>query len=862
MQTLAEKYQEVFGTVPDPYAGGPTIGNAGQLSAEEIQRADSQGLVAPNVDPINVVAGFGAGALTSGLGTALGMIPGMMASEPIVGTALDAIEDYTGNNPILNTVAGVALPMMAGKYFEPHVNRFASSGAEVGKRALGNDIGMFLGPNAGGADLAKLAEAKQMMQLGLDEKAVWQNTGWFRGDDGKWRFETSDQQLKVTGPKEHFDKMQARSQERMDAAAEGLKNGEITPHEYFLAEKEWKKYLGDAPQFEETSVGDAIDHPTLFDNYPDLAHKPLTFADLGPDVGGTNSSTGVSLNSKLNAPGQLDDIAAHELQHSVQMDEGFAPGGSPDQFKFTDKLSNEWNLRKELLDLSSEKGITPKEAAEFYKGMDEHADMKSYADEIERGLFSPEEITNNAAHYDKLKGDPLDTYHRLHGEAEARMTQKRMDYSPEQRAEMFPYDDLDVPREELLMQGMMGPSESGPQQMMESRLSPENREMMAEPQGGYHLRKNPARPEGITPTPMGAQNTYSNKDVGARIDASVEGNEYSPRAYFYNTQTQPESTVASLNPKTYGVEMPENILDLGKGVPKGLADSQNEYLKSSEGGWGVTDGSVGNAFDNALKEMGFRGLSDPKKGISYSFDNLPATPEMTFNAGISNVVESKGMLPETLSGVKEVQNTEFPKFAKQIEQVFKKSYPELKIKGLSPSLANFPSETSGDIEHSITMQFSGPPDAAMAALSEIGTMNHQRMVFAMGDESLKKSLPDAIEGIRLTGEFEDGLSLDDIQSLLKNLNVSEYNIVDKGAGRFGVDIFDSKSTDFSSLKDKLRFPKQEKVYSAMAGSFGSTHEKIGPSFDDYSQNIRKYHGETKGKSIFDQRAAEGIEWAR
>jgi len=42
-----------------------------------------------------------------------------------------------------------------------------------------------------------------------------------------------------------------------------------------------------------------------------------------------------------------------------------------------------------------------------------------------------------------------DVYQRNLGEAEARLTQKRLDYTPEQRQAIFPYDDLDVPRGEL-----------------------------------------------------------------------------------------------------------------------------------------------------------------------------------------------------------------------------------------------------------------------------------------------------------------------------------------------------------------------------------------------------------------------------
>ena len=50
---------------------------------------------------------------------------------------------------------------------------------------------------------------------------------------------------------------------------------------------------------------------------------------------------------------------------------------------------------------------------------------------------------------------PYDLYQRIGGEAEARMVQKRMDYTPEERAATFPLDDYDVPLNELILRGLL-----------------------------------------------------------------------------------------------------------------------------------------------------------------------------------------------------------------------------------------------------------------------------------------------------------------------------------------------------------------------------------------------------------------------
>jgi hypothetical protein len=57
---------------------------------------------------------------------------------------------------------------------------------------------------------------------------------------------------------------------------------------------------------------------------------------------------------------------------------------------------------------------------------------------------------------DMDNASPHSIYRRLAGEAEARAVQKRMDYTPEQRREVFPFDDYDVPRDKLIVRGAAG----------------------------------------------------------------------------------------------------------------------------------------------------------------------------------------------------------------------------------------------------------------------------------------------------------------------------------------------------------------------------------------------------------------------
>lgn len=51
---------------------------------------------------------------------------------------------------------------------------------------------IFAGPAARTANRAMLRRAQDMAESGADRRAIWDETGWFRGPDGQWRFEIDD----------------------------------------------------------------------------------------------------------------------------------------------------------------------------------------------------------------------------------------------------------------------------------------------------------------------------------------------------------------------------------------------------------------------------------------------------------------------------------------------------------------------------------------------------------------------------------------------------------------------------------------------------------------------------------------------
>jgi len=149
--------------------------------------------------------------------------------------------------------------------------------AEVMER--GQAMFAFAGERAKTADLDALARAKEMDADGVDRTKIWTDTGWFRGVDGKWRFEIDD-----SGAFSRFD----------DNAK---------------------------------TFGGALDHEQLFRAYPDLASARFI---PSYDNGGRYTPPGIVAREKIEAGTWDASSMLHEGQHAIQRREGFIAGSSPD----------------------------------------------------------------------------------------------------------------------------------------------------------------------------------------------------------------------------------------------------------------------------------------------------------------------------------------------------------------------------------------------------------------------------------------------------------------------------------------------------------------------------------------------------
>ena len=145
----------------------------------------------------------------------------------------------------------------------------------------------YAGRDAGNADLEALHEAERYEMQGVDAETIRQKTGWFRGADGKWRWEIDDSGMKL----------------RTDAA-------DISNY---------------------TTLGELVDAPALFATYPNMKDMDVTFHNLERgQLGGYNRRfDSIELSRDLkNRPEALLNSLIHEVQHAIQQREGFTPGAN------------------------------------------------------------------------------------------------------------------------------------------------------------------------------------------------------------------------------------------------------------------------------------------------------------------------------------------------------------------------------------------------------------------------------------------------------------------------------------------------------------------------------------------------------
>ena len=257
--------------------------------------------------------------------------------------------------------------------------------------------------------LDNLSVARRMEEAGKDAKTIKMATGWERGSDGKWRYETSD-----IKPKPFEEWMNKKN----------LKLGDIIDSDSGLFEM--------YPELKDFKVTRGKGKSTNAAIYTGLGKIEINFSKFKPYMSIPSNREKID--------GILHRVINHEIQHAIQDSEGFAQGVSPNAFSPDAPIGK---LR---------------EMEEADGRMVERYNAMSYTEKaLGEGVRLKERILENRKEYNALASKyrfGMDGYTRAAGEVEARNTEKRIGMTEEERRASLASETEDVAREDQILLGV------------------------------------------------------------------------------------------------------------------------------------------------------------------------------------------------------------------------------------------------------------------------------------------------------------------------------------------------------------------------------------------------------------------------
>ena len=396
----------------------------------------------------------------------------------------------------------------------------------------------FAGPTAWSADVPALEEAQARIAAGDNQEQVRQATGWFMGVDGRWRFEIDDSDARFKGYDAETDTEEVTT----------------TNPEAFM---DW---IEEATAREKgIPLSQALHHPALFAAYPELAGVRLKVDPARTAGGYFASMPGRGFSGSIIVIGdpygyssevvKPIDVLMHEVQHAIQMREGFAPGGSPDILRAEkDQAKTDlkyWGsvsaLRRQADAYGGDYARARQELEDIFE--EEYTDQQVLeAQQAE----SAEALANRAEAAEQVMreiGNPVSTYNRLAGEIEARNTEARREMTAAERLAASPEQTADIPADNAVIRWngteMVSPTvnaQAGAQTTLNQAANPELARAMAMTEDEYIAAVSPENKRsdetdivivrtGDLDMPRDARPTAGFKDkTGADVQVFVDGN--------------------------------------------------------------------------------------------------------------------------------------------------------------------------------------------------------------------------------------------------------------------------------------------------------------------------------------------------
>lgn len=307
------------------------------------------------------------------------------------------------------------------------------------------------GKNSKTADNSLLLKAEEMLNNGADSETVRQETGWYKGYDGKMRYEIddSDMDFSINGHFTNPDVIRHRELEyKFITDADNITEAEISELKSLSKSLEGVKKRP-------STLGDYLKHDKLFEAYPELKNIKLTFDKLKSGANGKyriGKNEIVLDNSIRDDNAKIKTTLIHEIQHAIQEIEGFANGSSVEYWEAQRKDIAETikgarqNLNLWLDDIGYSDFVKSsiKEVADKKKTMEQHwedaKEFKANSKYAEQIANCEAEIAEFQKQYDEITNGmtAFEQYENTAGEIEARDAENRLNLTAEERKNTRP----------------------------------------------------------------------------------------------------------------------------------------------------------------------------------------------------------------------------------------------------------------------------------------------------------------------------------------------------------------------------------------------------------------------------------------
>jgi hypothetical protein len=347
-------------------------------------------------------------------------------------------EPKNRNMGLLGEAVGGVLPIVAAAKAPQIAKGLLQAGDNLAApQILRKESGMFIGPSAKTWDAEAASKAQLLAAKGVEPRAIWSETGTWKGPDGKWRQEIPDNLAQITSGNISSDQMRAVNGGEWIRESDFLSKFANTPEAKAIRTRASMRNGGvlndDTPR-----LFDTLSHNRLADSYPELNQIRVALDDKMP-IG--NAAFAEGNNAIVMSPMKDADALSsklHEVQHAIQNKEGWSRGGAPGANGLTwDELSGE--------------------GRKIYENSRNHYDDPILKDIFEGSApLKPWDEMTPISRTPYIEQAQEGVYRRLAGEAEARAVEKRLPLNAAQRRALFPEDSYDVPINQLIIRGLLG----------------------------------------------------------------------------------------------------------------------------------------------------------------------------------------------------------------------------------------------------------------------------------------------------------------------------------------------------------------------------------------------------------------------